>query len=122
MNKLEINPGAVVIGKTGTPLKVLAIDADGDLILQKPDLSEVVAKRSAIIEILEPPKLPIREYPSYGIGTKVKLTVTIGKRIDGQTGKVVAIVGPTIRRVRWQLWEEAIERNLQLSYLQEVAA
>jgi hypothetical protein len=71
-------------------------------------------KRSAIIEILEPPQLPI--------GTKVKLSVLIDKRIDGQTGKVTAILAPTLRRVRWQLWEGAIERNFQLSYLREVAA
>jgi hypothetical protein len=55
MLMLLIEIGAIVAGKSGTPLKVLAIDTDGDLILQKPDLSEVVAKRSAIIEILEPP-------------------------------------------------------------------
>jgi hypothetical protein len=73
MVELEINPGAVVAGKSGTPLKVLAIDADGDLILQKPDLSEVVAKRSAIIEILEPPKLLI--------GTKVKLTAAAKRSV-----------------------------------------
>jgi hypothetical protein len=87
-------------------------------VVLKPNGEQLAVRRSAIIEVLEPPP-PAQVFP---IGTRVKLSVALDKRIDGQVGKIVAIIGPTLRRVRWQLWEETIERNFQLSYLREVAA
>jgi hypothetical protein len=114
---VTIEVGAIVAGKSGTRLKVVAIDAEGDPVVLKPNGEQLAVRRSAIIEVLEP-LFPAQVFP---IGTKIKLTVAIDKKIDNQTGKVVAILGPTLRRVRWQLWTEKIERNFQLSYLREVA-
>jgi hypothetical protein len=95
-------------------MDVLAIDEDGDPVLLLPDRSQLAVKRSAVVAVVKPPKLPI--------GTRAKLTVTVDKRIDGQTGKVIGVLTPTIRRVRWMVEKEAIERHFQLSYLAEVAA
>jgi hypothetical protein len=106
---MEIKIGSRIVGRSG---KTLVVDRIEDSVIV---CGELRVMPCAVVEVL-PPRLPI--------GTRVKLSVALDKdkRIDGQVGKIVAIIGPTIRRVRWQPWEGAIERNFQLSYLREVAA
>jgi hypothetical protein len=117
---IALEKGAIVVGKSGKQLEVIEVDGEKVLVRSGNDLLRV--DRAKILHVIAPPTRQLPPAQIFHIGDRVKLTVTVDKRIDGQVGKVVAVVGPTIRRVKWQLWEEAIERNFQLSYLQEVAA
>jgi hypothetical protein len=52
--ELEIKPGDVVVGETGTPLAVLAVEPD-HLLLEKPDGTTIKIKRTAVLHlVLEP--------------------------------------------------------------------
>jgi hypothetical protein len=55
---LKILPGSIVCGKSGTPLRAVAID--GDIVVTESSKGLARVKRSAILRILSPPPAPDR--------------------------------------------------------------
>jgi hypothetical protein len=67
----KISPGSIVIGTSGIPLTVLAIEPDY-LLLEKPDGTTAKAKHSAIVRVLSQPPTPTPPSTAIQIGDQLR--------------------------------------------------
>jgi hypothetical protein len=89
---LEILEGSIVTGKSGKPLKVVAIE--GEILILCTGEGEIRAKRSAILQVLSaPPK------PTFYIGDRVTLLDKYQVRA-ADTGTVEAFTDLGVQ-IRW---------------------
>jgi hypothetical protein len=67
----KISPGSIVIGTSGIPLTVLAIEPDY-LLLEKPDGTTAKARHSAIVRVLSQPPTPTPSPTAIQIGDRLR--------------------------------------------------
>ncbi len=98
---LQILEGSIVTGKSGKPLKVISVDGNG-LVLES-DTGVIKAKRSAILQVLEPPPEPTgieigdRLRRNAQPQTKYPKAWFVGE-VDDRPGKVPPIESATVER------------------------